>query len=273
MTGHGEAVLAAVVASMGAFLFGLDIGYIAPILECASFKRDVAHLPNWHDPQSEIPSGTVGFIVGIFSLGCILTSMPFVSSYFLDAWGRRASIIFGTLVFLVGCVIQAQSMSVTVILVGRLVAGGSIGLLSSVVPLYQAEMAPTSMRGTLTSLYQFMITAGIFAAAFADSALVFRDGGWRVAIWLQAAPACCILVAMPFLPRSPRSRGGARRRSRRSSASAAPRRRRASSRRSRRSTRRLWHRVRRRGLRSSRAASAGSRPWARPCSCCNSWSG
>mmetsp|Transcript_76011 Transcript_76011/g.246157 ORF Transcript_76011/g.246157 Transcript_76011/m.246157 type:complete len:522 (+) Transcript_76011:41-1606(+) len=204
MGSNAWASFVAVFSALGAFLFGLDIGYIAPILECASFKRDVAHLHDWSDPHSKIPSGTVGFIVGIFSLGCIATSMPFVSSYFLDTWGRRASILIGTTVFLVGCVIQARALSISMMLVGRVVTGGAIGLLSSVVPLYQAEMAPPSMRGALTSLYQLMITAGIFAAAFVDSVLVGKDGGWRVAIWLQVVPAGIIFVSMPFLPRSPR---------------------------------------------------------------------
>jgi len=204
MSGKFQAAFAALVASMGAFLFGLDIGYIAPILECQSFKRDVAHLDNWSDPHSKIPSGIVGFIVGIFSLGCILTSLPLVSSYFLDVWGRRASIIVGTSIFLVGCVIQARSMSIEAMYVGRVITGGSIGILSSVVPLYQAEMASPGARGALTSLYQLMITAGIFVAAFVDSALVYRDNGWRLAIWLQVIPAGFILATMPFLPRSPR---------------------------------------------------------------------
>ena len=39
--------------------WGLDIGYIAPILECWSFKRDVAHLTN---SSQEIGSVTAGFI-------------------------------------------------------------------------------------------------------------------------------------------------------------------------------------------------------------------
>ena len=38
---------------------GLDIGYIAPILECWSFKRDVAHL---EDEAGKISSLTAGFI-------------------------------------------------------------------------------------------------------------------------------------------------------------------------------------------------------------------
>ena len=46
-------IFASLLASLGAFLFGLDIGYIAPILECWSFKRDVAQLPDWEALQIE----------------------------------------------------------------------------------------------------------------------------------------------------------------------------------------------------------------------------
>ena len=45
----GTACDGGMFSSLGAFLFGLDIGYIAPILECASFMRDVAYLEDWRN--------------------------------------------------------------------------------------------------------------------------------------------------------------------------------------------------------------------------------
>lgn len=197
-------IAAALVSSLGAFLFGLDIGYIAPILECAEFKRDVAHLPDWESSDSKIAAGEAGFIVAIFSIGCIIMSLPFISSYFLDSFGRRASIIIGSLIFLVGCVFQARAYSLPVMCVGRFINGCSIGLLSNVVPLYQSEMAPPKLRGALTSTYQLMITLGIFVAAFLDLELLGHRAGWRTAIWLQMSPALVILLTMPLLPCSPR---------------------------------------------------------------------
>lgn len=204
MAGAGRAILSAFVASIAGFLFGLDIGYIGPILECASFKRDVAHLPTWDDPTSRIPSGTAGFMVGIFSIGCIAAALPMVSSYFLDTWGRRASIMMGSIVYLASCIVQARAYSIPAMYIGRLITGLSIGLLSSVVPIYTSEMAPCSLRGACTGLYQLGITAGILVAAFLDTFLVVLDGGWRTVIWLQMIPAAVILLWIPFLPRSPR---------------------------------------------------------------------
>mmetsp|Transcript_47343 Transcript_47343/g.112542 ORF Transcript_47343/g.112542 Transcript_47343/m.112542 type:complete len:488 (-) Transcript_47343:95-1558(-) len=202
--GDGKATTAALVASLGAFLFGLDIGYIAPILECPSFKREVGHLSDWSDPNSKITSVEAGFIVAIFSVGCLTTSFPPISSFFLDQFGRRSSIMLGGVIFLLGCLLQSCSGSMGTFLFGRLVTGTSIGLLSNVVPMYQAEMAPPALRGTLTSMYNMMITAGIFIAALLDEFLVDMENGWRMAIALQAIPAFVILLTMPFLPRSPR---------------------------------------------------------------------
>mmetsp|Transcript_56151 Transcript_56151/g.99995 ORF Transcript_56151/g.99995 Transcript_56151/m.99995 type:complete len:495 (-) Transcript_56151:46-1530(-) len=200
----GKATTAALVASLGAFLFGLDIGYIAPILESASFKRDVAHLENWSSSDSQLPPFVSGFIVAIFSIGCIIASFPAISSYCLDELGRRSSIILGAVLFLVGCAVQALSLSVYNFCIGRLISGISIGLMSSAVPLYQAEMAPPDLRGTLTSTYQLLLAFGIFIAALLDLFLVNLDGGWKLAIAFQAVPASLILMIMPFLPRSPR---------------------------------------------------------------------
>jgi sugar porter (SP) family MFS transporter len=198
------ATLIALLSALGAFLFGLDIGYIAAIIECPSFKNQVGHLSNWNDPQSSIEGTTMGFIVAAFSLGAVLASFPVCSAYFLDHLGRRPSITLGTAVFLVGCVAQAVSNTMSQFIAGRFIAGFSIGVLSTVVACYQSELAPSSMRGALTSLYQLMITLGILVATWLDYMLVDTDNGWRVAIAVQAIPAGALLIGTLFMPRSPR---------------------------------------------------------------------
>lgn len=204
MANSGKAVGIATISAVGSLLFGFDIGYIAPILECASFKRDVAHLVDWENPASKIPGASAGLVVSIFSLGAILASFPAVSTYFLEVWGRRQSIMLATAVFLLGSCMQAQAHSMEAMLGGRFVSGTSIGLLSAAVPLYQTEMAPSELRGALVGLYQLMITLGILVAAYLDMLWVPLDGGWRWAIWVQTVPASLLLVCMHYLPASPR---------------------------------------------------------------------
>jgi len=188
-----------VFSAVGSVLFGLDIGYIGPIIESQSFKHDVAHID-----RGSIPSGTEGLIVSLFSIGAMVTACPFVSSYFLESLGRKVSIMVGSIVFIVGSVVQAAAWTSAQLLVGRFVAGMSIGLLSSVIVLYQSELAPASLRGALSTLYQLGITFGILLAAFIDQLLVDREEGWRVVMGIICAPALVLFFGMMFLPRSPR---------------------------------------------------------------------
>ena len=51
--------------------------------------------------------------------------------------------MLGAAVFFAGAAIQAVAGSINTILLGRFIAGLSIGLLSSTVPLYQSEIAPS----------------------------------------------------------------------------------------------------------------------------------
>jgi len=203
MFDNTRVVSVAFSSAVGAFLFGLDIGYIAPILDSPTFKRDVAHIKDWQNPEVHIQPAEVGFIVGIFSIGAIFTSSPMVSGSCLDYLGRKTSILVGAAVFMVGAFVQVLAIDMVTMCTGRFIAGCSIGLMSAVVSLYQSEIAPPSLRGALTSMYQLMITFGIVTAVMIDY-MVAHDGGWRKAIAMQLLPASFLIAAMPWLPDSPR---------------------------------------------------------------------
>mmetsp|Transcript_73957 Transcript_73957/g.178899 ORF Transcript_73957/g.178899 Transcript_73957/m.178899 type:complete len:512 (-) Transcript_73957:210-1745(-) len=204
MAKHARVVSICFFSAIGSFLFGLDMGYIGPILVDDEFKRDVAHMTNWDMPDSEIADATSGLIVSVFAVGCMFSAFPLVSSYFVEVLGRKLSLMVGAVVFLIGSAIQASAGDVPVIVVGRFVSGCSIGILSTVVPLYQSELAPSELRGALTALSQVMICFGIVVASFADQVLLPLHGGWRLAVLLPVIPGLILLTGMPFLPRSPR---------------------------------------------------------------------
>lgn len=191
-------------SALGAFLFGLDMGYIGPILEDNKFKRDVVHMTDWNQPDAVIESASSGFIVSIFALGCMCSAFPVVSGFLLDRFGRKVSMLLGSLVFMVGAIVQAFSSNITAMLLGRLLSGFSIGILSTVVPLYQSEMAPPHLRGSFTSLHQVMIVFGAVVACFADEVLLPLDHGWRLAILMPVLPGLIFFLGIFFLPRSPR---------------------------------------------------------------------
>lgn len=190
----------AVFAALGSMLFGLDIGYIGPIIESDSFLKDVVG----KKPGEHIDGTSEGLIVSLFSIGAMVTACPIISSYFLDHWGRKASIMVGAVFFIFGSLVQGTATSLNTFFAGRFVAGMSIGLLSSVIVLYQSELAPANLRGALSTLYQLGITFGILIAAFMDQILVDKVGGWRFVMALICMPAAGLLFGMMFMPRSPR---------------------------------------------------------------------
>lgn len=83
--------------------------------------------------------------------------------------------------------------------VGRFLTGYGIGIVSYVVPVYIAEIAPSNLRGGLTTLNQLMICIG--------SSLAFVMGTvitWRNLALTGLVPCFVMLVGLFFIPESPR---------------------------------------------------------------------
>lgn len=64
------------------------------------------------------------------------------------------------MVFLVGVIFQLASAGLSLLIVGRAVAGLGVGGVSAIVVLYMSEIAPRKVRGAIVSAYQFFITVG-----------------------------------------------------------------------------------------------------------------
>ena len=70
-------------------------------------------------------------------------------------------------------------------------------------PLYLSEIAPTEIRGAISSLNQMMIVIGILAA-FIVNAILASSGDWRLMLGLAAVPSVILLIGMFFVPETPR---------------------------------------------------------------------
>lgn len=61
--------------------------------------------------------------------------------------GRRKTILVGAIINLVGAILQAAAQNLAMVLVGRILAGWAVGILSMSVPIYQSECAHPKTRG------------------------------------------------------------------------------------------------------------------------------
>ena len=103
---------------------------------------------------------------------------------------------------------------IPLLVVGRFVAGICVGIASSIVPVYQAEIATKEIRGRVVSLQQWAITWGILIQYFVQYGASFTEGGpenpqqgtdaFRIPWGVQIIPGAVLLAGMFFLPHSPR---------------------------------------------------------------------
>ncbi|KAJ3113205.1 hexose transporter hxt1 [Phlyctochytrium bullatum] len=207
----------AFAAGMGGLLFGYEISVIGQVLGFKNFQRnfgiedDVSNgtmAPNgtYYTMDNPDKESRQGLITSTFLFGCIVGA--FICSFLADSIGRKLSIILGDTLFAIGGTVQSIASGLGPLLVGRAISGLAIGVLSMVVPLYIAETAPPQIRGRLTTVYQLLITFGIFVANCINAAIYVTqpdtDKMWGMALGMQVLPAAMLVVSVCFIPRSPR---------------------------------------------------------------------
>ncbi|KAF4565663.1 hexose transporter hxt1 [Pleurotus pulmonarius] len=200
------AIMLALVASMGGFIFGYDTGQISDILLMDDFKLRFAQCGTPGDVGTcEFSVVRAGLIVSLLSIGTLVGALAGAPT--ADALGRRWAMIVECGVFIVGVIIQLLSFSSwQQFAVGRLVSGLGVGALSAAVPMYQAETAPPQIRGTLTATYQLFITFGILVAYCISigTRSVSGSGSWRIVVAIGIVWALVLAIGMIFMPESPR---------------------------------------------------------------------
>jgi MFS family permease len=144
----------------------------------------------------------------------------------MDSLGRRKTILIGATINLVGAVLQCSAQNLAMILVGRILAGWAVGLLSMSVPIYQSECAHPKTRGSymrlllipeppiltpsglIVGLAQQMIGVGFIVSTWvgygASKVPKTSSFSWRFPLAFQCIPCLIIICGIMFFPESPR---------------------------------------------------------------------
>ena len=145
-----------------------------------------------------------------FSLGLVVSSLLLgamagagIAGPLSDRLGRRRIIIIAAIIFTVGALGAALAPNVAVLVLFRIVLGLAVGAAALIVPLYLSEVAPTEIRGAVSSLNQLMIVTGILLA-YIVNALLAASEAWRSMLGLAVVPSLVLLVGMFFMPETPR---------------------------------------------------------------------
>lgn len=135
------------VAALGGLLFGLDQGFIANSLGTLTQHYGLTV----HDQESYSAILATG---GIF--GALLSGL------FARFLGRKKSLLLAGFIFTAASLYSALLPNLFVLSACRFALGFGVGMASFVVPLYLSETAPAAIRGSMGTLFQLMITIGIF---------------------------------------------------------------------------------------------------------------
>jgi MFS family permease len=194
------------------FLFGYDMGVMTDVIQSPHFLAFFN--TNDKDP-------VVGAIVSTFSGGAVFGAL--FGGVIMDRIGRKPTVQIGALVCLLGAILQAAAANLGMMLLGRIIAGMAVGLMSMAVPVYQSECAPPEVRGKhmlavgrrwlnlaglIVGITQQMIGVGFIVSTWVGFGSSHVDAtnsfSWRFPLAFQALPCVIIVLSLFFFPESPR---------------------------------------------------------------------
>ncbi|CAJ0557789.1 unnamed protein product, partial [Mesorhabditis spiculigera] len=188
-------VLLTCLACVGGLLFGYDTGVVSSAM---LFLPDNPGMKGLNTVWQEL---IVSITPGMAGIGALVAGKA------SDMYGRRIIILSASLVFGVGAIVCAVAPEKWTLLFGRVLLGIAVGFASMIIPVFIGEGAPSHMRGTLVTIYQFMIAAGFIVANGVAAGFAQIDPervGWRLMFGFAAIPAIIQFVGFMFLPDTPR---------------------------------------------------------------------
>lgn len=122
----------------------------------ASLMNGLLALPQWREFMSEPSGAWLGFINGIYSLGCAV-GYP-VAAWISNRYGRKFPVWISLIMAAVGIAVQTSAQDDVAFVVARLFQGFSQGFTLSV-PLLIAENAFPTHRGICSAIVSSHLTS------------------------------------------------------------------------------------------------------------------
>lgn len=207
------------VAVIGGLLFGYDTAVISGAEKgLQAFFQGAADF-NYTD-------GAHGFTTSSALIGCIIGAL--ISGIMASRLGRKKSLFVAGILFFLSALgsyypeflFFAKGVPTKGLLIAfngyRILGGIGVGLASALCPMYIAEVAPASKRGTLVSWNQFAIIFGQLVVYFVNFLIIRSHAsdpdvvawtnaiGWRVMFVSEAVPAGLFALLILLVPETPR---------------------------------------------------------------------
>lgn len=180
------------IAAMANILFGYENSVVA------------SGVNDFMGALSSTDSSNQGLLKGALAIGATIVC-PF-AGLLQDGIGRRVTLIICLIIYLGCCAISATAPAYpggfSQLMCGRVLTGMVIGIFSSTVPMYVAELSPANIRGSLVTINQVCVCVGILLGYVASTVLT---PSWRPQFYGATPLAVLLLCAFVFVtPYSPR---------------------------------------------------------------------
>lgn len=135
-----------IIASCGFLMFGYDQGVLSALLTLDDFQknlvlmtpRDDSNPLCWLDyPENNQPDpnqctgdpNTQAAAVAVYQIGCFLGAVLIL--FYGERWGRKSSTFWGSLIMIIGTIMQASAHEYGLFSAGRIVGGIGNGMVTS----------------------------------------------------------------------------------------------------------------------------------------------
>ncbi|KAE8415098.1 general substrate transporter [Aspergillus pseudocaelatus] len=163
-------------------------------------------MPTFHEHFGTRMQGSgTGILFSIYAIGNLAGAV--VAAPAADTFGRRFGMFTGSLIIIVGTILEASAPKVAQFIGGRFLIGMGISISNTSAPIYLVEIALPQWRGIFGGLYNVV---GYYIGALACTWIAYGTGfmntnwSWRLPVVIQAAPSVIVLAVAFFMPESPR---------------------------------------------------------------------
>ncbi|KZT30214.1 general substrate transporter [Neolentinus lepideus HHB14362 ss-1] len=166
----------------------------------------VSAMPNFKKQFGVDQGTTQGFLAAIYVMGNVVGS--FVAGPNADRFGRRFGMFTGSVISLIGAILQTAAQREVHIIAGRVTLGVGAVLLAPAGQAYVIEMSHPAYRGVMGGMYQVCFFLGTIISTWLEFGLSYYGGqstiNWRLPMAIQTLPALILLTFVFLLPESPR---------------------------------------------------------------------
>lgn len=127
-----------------------------------------------------------------------------VGGYICDKMGRKGTIFFVCIIFIIGSCILTFAQKLETLYVGRFIVGIGVAISAIADVSYLTEVSPDRHRGAMVGANELMITIGLLGAYIIGYILSDTKEGWRNMFCLPIFTSLIWMILMFFLPESPK---------------------------------------------------------------------